>query len=103
MQLVWSIATDPEDRSMLISRIEGDFDDVDDASRRILGGLRDRFDASGYVVFDHSFAKRPSADKERHPKWGGYRIQFKIIEKVKYEKLKEDLEVIRAKFANPGT
>jgi predicted nucleotidyltransferase component of viral defense system len=82
--------------------IEGDFDDVDDASRRILHGLKDRFDAAGYVVFDHNFAKRPSVENEQNPKWGGYRIQFKLIEKPKYEGLKKDLDTIRRNAAVVG-
>jgi Nucleotidyl transferase AbiEii toxin, Type IV TA system len=75
--------------------IEGDFDDVDDTSRRILRGLNDRLDAAGYVVFDHNFSKRPSVENEQNPKWGGYRMQFKIIEKSKYEGLKEDIDAVR--------
>ncbi len=82
--------------------IEGDFEDVDDASRRILRGLNDRFDAADYVVFDHNFSKRPSVENEQNRKWGGYRMQFKIIEKRRYEALKQDLDAIRRNAAVIG-
>lgn len=82
--------------------IEGDFEDVDDAAHRILHGLRDRFDAAGYVLFDDEFVKRPAINKEPNPKWGGYRIKFKIIEKAAYERLGEDIDSIRRNAAVIG-
>ena len=82
--------------------IEGDFKDIDDAATRIFRGLRDRFDAAGYVLFDETFGKRPAVEQELNPKWGGYRIKFKIIEKAANEKLEGDLYSIRRNAAVIG-
>ncbi|MFZ0321761.1 MAG: nucleotidyl transferase AbiEii/AbiGii toxin family protein [Candidatus Sulfotelmatobacter sp.] len=75
--------------------IEGDFDDTDDAARRITRALTDRFDAAGFVVFDCTFGPRPSAPDTDNPKWGGYRIKFKLIERGKHNQLDGNLETIR--------
>ncbi len=75
--------------------IEGEFDDTEDAAKRISRALTDRFDAAGYVVFDCTFGQRPLTSLAVNPKWGGYRIQFKIIERDKHGRFEGDLEVIR--------
>lgn len=74
--------------------IEGDFQDADDAGKRIMAALEDRFAAAGFELFDFTFGQRP-ATKGWDPKWGGYRIQFKIIERQKHGELRADLEAIR--------
>jgi Nucleotidyl transferase AbiEii toxin, Type IV TA system len=75
--------------------IDGDFDDLEDAARRIEAGLTDRFRAAGYVLFDYKFASRPLVAGSKGDRWGGYRAQFKIIERDKYEKLGGNLEAAR--------
>ncbi len=75
--------------------IDGDFDDLEDAARRIEAALTDRFRAAGFVLFDYNFAPRPATVGQKGEKWGGYRVQFKIIERVKYEKLAGSLEAVR--------
>ncbi len=75
--------------------IDGDFDDLQDAARRIEAALTDRFRSAGYVLFDYGFGPRPSIIGAKGEKWGGYRVQFKIIEREKYEKLGRDLEAAR--------
>jgi predicted nucleotidyltransferase component of viral defense system len=74
--------------------IEGDFEDVKDAAKRIMAALADRFAAAGFELFDYTFDPRP-ARRGADPKWGGYRIQFKIIEHQKHGKLRTELEAIR--------
>lgn len=74
--------------------IDGDFDDLEDAARRIQAALADRFRAAGYVLFDFNFAPRP-ATGGKDDRWGGYRVQFKIIERRKYDGLSGDLEAAR--------
>ena len=67
--------------------------------------LRDRFDASGYVVFDESFEPRPSVIREgRSIRWGGYQVEFKIIDRATFEKHQNDLEKLRrnATFVTPN-
>jgi hypothetical protein len=75
--------------------IDGDFDDLQDTARRIETALNDRFRSAGYVLFDYSFVPRPSTAGAKGERWGGYRVQFKIIERDKYEKLGGDLEAAR--------
>ena len=66
-----------------------DFDDFADARERIFRALRDRFDSSGYVVFDERLEVKPKLHGEdTKPWWGGYELRFKLIDKVKYEALK---------------
>jgi hypothetical protein len=82
--------------------IEGEFEDAGDAGRRTMAALSDRFAAAGFVVFDYAFGQRP-ARNDANPRWGGYRIQFKIIERQKHDEFRGDLEVIRrnAKVIGP--
>jgi predicted nucleotidyltransferase component of viral defense system len=75
--------------------IAGEFEDTEDAAKRITRALTDRFDAAGYIVFDYAFGPRPLVPPLDHPKWGGYRIQFKIIERDKHCGYSGDLETIR--------
>lgn len=75
--------------------IEGDFDDIDDASERIFRGLKNRFDTAGHVLFDEEFLRRPSVVNDKRPNWGGYQVHFKLIPKKQYDALKGDLEAIR--------
>ena len=74
--------------------IEGDFDDVEDAGKRIMAALANRFAAAGLDLFDYTFGPRP-ATNSANPKWGGYRIQFKLIERQKHGELRKDLEASR--------
>jgi len=75
--------------------IEGEFDDTEDASKRITRALTDRFDAAGFVVFDCEFGLRPLIPAADNPKWGGYRIKFKIIERDKHRRFDGDPEAVR--------
>jgi len=68
------------------SSVDVDFSlaaDFDEGRLRelLLRALRDRFDSVGLEVFDYSLERRPSEPHGRHPRWGGYRAQFKLIEK----------------------
>ena len=59
--------------------IPEDFADLDDVRRRIERALADRFDSAGYRVFDFSFQRRPRDPNRRDDRWGGYRIEFKLL------------------------
>ena len=61
--------------------IEDDFQDLEDIKARILRCLSDRFDSMGLHVFDLTLDPKPRAPKD--PKWGGYRILFKLIDQKK--------------------
>jgi len=75
--------------------IEGEFEDTEEIARRIERALTDRFDAAGFIVFDCTFGPRPLVPPVDNPKWGGYRIQFKIIERDKHRRFDGDPESIR--------
>jgi predicted nucleotidyltransferase component of viral defense system len=75
--------------------IEGEFEDIEDAARRISRALTDRFDAAGFVVFDCIFGPRPVTSGSPNHKWGGYRVQFKIIERDKHSQFGRDHDAIR--------
>lgn len=75
--------------------IEGEFEDAEDAALRIARALTDRFDAAGLVVFDYEFGPRPVVPAADNPKWGGYRIKFKMIERDKHLRFAGDIEAIR--------
>lgn len=71
--------------------IPDNFANEDDVRDRIFRALRDRFDAADYVVFDESFRFVPD-----HPEvaawWGGYKIEFKLLERKTFERFKGNLE-----------
>ena len=73
--------------------IEDDFENVDDIQARIFRALRDRFDSVGMVVFDATFQRKPEALRAgQSPRWGGYQVQFKLIEKERHAQFPGDLE-----------
>jgi len=84
--------------------IEGDFGDVDDAKRRLFNALEDRFDSAGYVVFDLRFCRRPPLPRADRPDWGGYVIEFKIIEKERFGPLSANRDALgrNATLVAPG-
>lgn len=76
--------------------IEADFPDPNEARDRIFKALKNRFDSAGYVVFDERFVPRPEVAKaSQSPRWGGYSVEFKLIERELFEKLNPDVENLR--------
>ena len=72
--------------------MDGDFEDTEESKQRIFRALRERFLSSGYSVFDERFeARPPSRGTGKDDKWGGYQVEFKLLEKVKSETLRSDL------------
>jgi len=70
---------------------------------RIEKALRDTFRPEGYQVFDLKLEERPpglTADVADF--WGGYGVEFKLIELNRYEELKEDFEALRRNAAQLG-
>lgn len=48
--------------------------------------LRETFDENGFFVFDVEFSKRPGVvSQELKGFWGGYKIEFKVLEKGTYD------------------
>jgi predicted nucleotidyltransferase component of viral defense system len=72
--------------------IEADFEDLDDVQRRIFAALIDRYGAGGFSVFDLKFEKKPAVVREgQSPRWGGYMISFKLMERERYEAFRDNL------------
>ena len=63
--------------------IPDDFGNIDEVGGRLERTLVNRFDSLGYRVFDTSFTPKPSNTFGQ--KWGGYRMEFKLIHKKKAE------------------
>ncbi|HEY4354606.1 MAG TPA: nucleotidyl transferase AbiEii/AbiGii toxin family protein [Acidobacteriaceae bacterium] len=85
--------------------IENDFDEPEDASRRIQKALKNRFLATGFVVFDFKFEAKPNVVPEgQSPRWGGYMASFKVMEKEKYRALEGNVDGQRrdALVVGPG-
>jgi predicted nucleotidyltransferase component of viral defense system len=72
--------------------IEADFEDFDDVQRRVFGALIDRYGAEDFSVFDLKFEKKPAVVHEgQSPRWGGYTISFKLMEKERFKAFSRNL------------
>jgi predicted nucleotidyltransferase component of viral defense system len=74
-----------------------DFKDFEDGRSRVFAALRNRFEIAGYSIFDEKFEVCPDlkgAHDER-PWWGGYEVQFKLIERGQYRLLKDNPKKLR--------
>ena len=83
--------------------LDGDFDDVEEAKRRIRHSLEDRFDSAGYRVFDVQLRPKPANPQGRPPTWGGYRGEFKVIERERFDRLGRDRSRRQALTISRGT
>jgi predicted nucleotidyltransferase component of viral defense system len=70
--------------------MEGDLaskSQVVDMGRRLERAIRTRMEASGFEVFDLTFEAKPSSATPGS-RWGGYELQFKVIAKADFDRLK---------------
>jgi len=91
LDLDFSIATEfnPVDMGLMKSRFEK-------ALNRV-------FDEAGYRVFDIKFEERPEDSGTDVPQfWGGYRLEFKLIDKTKYAELENDVQRLRLSAVDVG-
>ncbi|WP_353067736.1 nucleotidyl transferase AbiEii/AbiGii toxin family protein (plasmid) [Tunturibacter psychrotolerans] len=75
--------------------IENDFDDVAEAEHRLKTALERRFATVGWVVFDFVFSARPFTPREGQNRWGGYVVEFKLMEKARYLEIGDDKQAHR--------
>jgi predicted nucleotidyltransferase component of viral defense system len=76
--------------------IADEFADLEDTGRRIFAALSREFEKSGLLVFDESFrAVPPGLTEDLKPWWGGYRAEFKLIERTLADQLGRNLEKMR--------
>ncbi len=62
---------------------------------KIIKALQDTFSAEGYTVFDVKFLQRPQKVVMAELFWGGYRVNFKLIENGRFEESTDSLEFLR--------
>jgi predicted nucleotidyltransferase component of viral defense system len=70
--------------------IDGDFnpEELNDVERRIFEALSAQFGGIGFSVFDRKFAAKPKVPHPKQdPAWGGYMVEFKLIETEKFREL----------------
>ena len=83
--------------------LESDFEHVADVQGRMERALADRFAPYGLVPFDLMLFPKPSnADEERHPRWGGYRLEFKLVDEQRFQSLRSNLEKLRREASVVG-
>ena len=83
--------------------IEGEFDKLETFARRIENALGQTFSEAGYVVFDIGIREVPSSlSDDMRGFWGGYTVEFKIIEREQYDRLKDDIRALRVQAAGVG-
>lgn len=76
--------------------IENQFPDLADARTRIFAALREKFKEVGFAVFDEKFIPKPNARGPNQPEWwGGYVVEFKLIETHLFLKHHGDIDALR--------
>lgn len=78
--------------------MKGDFtsEELTNIEKRISTSLNKTFQENGYALFDFKFFEKPEiVDEQVKHFWGGYSIEFKIIEIEKYENQKNIEELRR--------
>lgn len=84
--------------------ISGDFENSEIVKYKIEQSLSERFDSEGYKLFDYKFEQKPSKSKQEIPPfWGGYEVEFKIIEIRKYSQLQQNTSNLRRNAALVGS
>lgn len=70
---------------------------------KIKNSLEKTFREENYVVFNVDFVERPKRIKPgMEDFWGGYRVEFKVIERDKYNENPSDLDYLRKHAAIVG-
>lgn len=83
--------------------IESELESTVDFLNRLESSFKKVFGEKGYEVFDMTITEKPKKDNSNMPKyWGGYQLEFKIIDKDDYAKLQENKEDLRRNAAVIG-
>lgn len=94
LDVVYGISTRPS-RDIDLS-ICGEVEDLDLFRRTIEKALRNWFAPKGYVVFDVNLVEEPrTLTEEFRDFWGGYKVDFKIIDAETYQRLAGDERKLR--------
>jgi hypothetical protein len=96
LDVVYGISTRPS-RDIDLS-ICGEVEDLDRFRGTIAKALGKWFEPKGYVVFDVNAREEPkSLTEEFRAFWGGYKVDFKIIDAETYQKLAGDQAKLRVR------
>jgi hypothetical protein len=83
--------------------LNGDFEDIPEAQARMQRALANRFAPSGFIPIDVVLQPKPSGQGDTHfPNWGGYRLEFKLVEESRHRLLLSNLEQLRREAAVIG-
>lgn len=76
--------------------MQGDFN-LEEIKPKLKEIFEDTFDEEGYFLFDFKMKKQPLKENIKQSQfWGGYRIEFKVIDKTRKDSLKKgDIDDIR--------
>jgi predicted nucleotidyltransferase component of viral defense system len=94
LDVVYGISTRPS-RDIDLS-ICGEIEDMERFRSTIENALRKWFEPKGYVVFDVNLREEPrDVSEEFRAFWGGYKIDFKIVDAGTYQKKPGDERALR--------
>ncbi|RZK26406.1 MAG: hypothetical protein EOO43_02910 [Flavobacterium sp.] len=80
--------------------MEDDFQqEIEEVAARVEKLLRDGFAVHGYELIDFKFLERPKTQEFNKDFWGGYKVEFKIVEEEEYRKVNNDIEEARRSLA----
>lgn len=76
---------------------DGDFcEDEISISKRIEATLTQTFLESDYIIIDYKFSNKPKRIREEVADfWGGYKVEFKVIDKKGYDEHKGNIDKLR--------
>jgi hypothetical protein len=83
--------------------MEKDFEDLADIQSRMQRALTSRFAPFKFVPFDLKLLPKPSTnDEDRIAWWGGYRLDFKLVDEERFQRLSVNLEQLRREATPVG-
>lgn len=76
--------------------IDGEFEGVGFLHEKATAVLTSTFSEAGFIVFDIKVSEEPSRiTDDMREFWGGYKIKFKVIERQKFARFKDNLQRLR--------
>src|SRR3990172_2563343 len=82
--------------------MEQDVEDARDLEVRLKRAVEDRLDSLALVVFDWKFGPRPKTSQDASQRWGGYRAEFKLVERDLARQFASDLDGLRRRSVELG-
>jgi predicted nucleotidyltransferase component of viral defense system len=83
--------------------IQAVFANIEKTGEQIFRSLKREFRSIGYEVFDEKFEIKPSKRGRDQPEWwGGYAVEFKLVERALYDELRNDIDALRRRAEELG-